>query len=96
MGNKKEELQNALNNSVKILNEALSPYESKAIPTTIKFSSRASINVKDHWYTIEYGEERQINNFDEVDINKERQLLIDDCNMEVDKQIKEIVETFLK
>lgn len=74
-------------------------YVSKAIPKTIKFSSRASVKIsnkgQDHYYTIEYGEERQIDNFDEVNIDKERQLLIDDCNKQVDNQIEEIVKTFL-
>ena len=71
-------------------------YVSKAMPKIIKFSSRASVKVKDNFYTIEYGEERQIDNFENVDINKERQLLIDDCNKQVDNQIEEIVKTFLK
>lgn len=72
----------------------------KAIPTTIKFTSRASVKIthkgQDHYYTVEYGEERQINNFDEVDLAKERQFLIDDCNAIVDDQIEEITKTFLK
>ena len=75
-------------------------YISKARTTVIKFNSRASIKItkngNDNYYTIEYGEERQIDNFDEVDIEKERQLLIDDCNKQVDNQIEEIVKTFLK
>lgn len=74
-------------------------YISKAVPTIIKFSSRASVKIVnngDHYYTVEYGEERQIDNFNEVDINKERQLLIDDCNKQVDNQIEEIVNTFIK
>ena len=83
-------------NLAKGFKNALQPYESKAVPTIIKFSSRASVNIKDSWYTIEYGEERQIDNFDEVDINKERQNLINDCNIEVDNQIKDILNTFLK
>ena len=76
-------------------------YISKAIPNIIKFSSRASIKIVDkskqeHYYTIEYGEERQIQNFDEVNIEKERQFLIDDCNKQVDNQIEEIIKTFLQ
>ena len=80
--------------------KSLKPYNQKAIPTTIKFSSRASIKItnngQDHYYTVEYGEERQIEDFNKVDIAKERQFLIDDCNNIVDNQIKEIVETFLR
>lgn len=76
-------------------------YISKAEIKIIKFTSRASVKIVDkskqeHYYTIEYGEERQIDNFNEVDIQKERQLLIDDCNQQVDNQIEEIVNTFLK
>ena len=70
-------------------------YKQKAIPKVIKFSSRASVKIKDNFYTIEYGEERQIDNFDKVDIEKERQLLIDACNIQVDNQIKEIINTFI-
>lgn len=74
----------------------MSNYIQKAVPTVIKFSSRASVNIKDHWYTMEYGEERQIYNFDEIDLDKEKQLLIDDCNEVVDKQIEEVVNMILK
>lgn len=75
-------------------------YISKAVPKTIKFSSRASVKItnkgQDHYYTVEYGEERQIDDFDKVDIDKERKILTSDCNNVVDDQIKEIVETFLQ
>ena len=70
-------------------------YIPKAKPTNIHFVSRASIKIQDNFYTIEYGEDRQVN-YDEVNINKERQALINDCNNEVDNQIKEIYETFIK
>ena len=74
-------------------------YIPKAKPTVIKFSSRGSIKIthdqKDQYFTVEYGEERQIDNFDEVNIDKERQTLIDDCNRQVDNQIEEICRTFL-
>lgn len=71
-------------------------YVSKAIPTVIKFISRASTKIKDQYYTFEYGEERQINNFEEVDIEKEKRALIDDCNAVVDDQIKEITDLLLR
>lgn len=74
----------------------MSNYISKAIPKTIKFSSRASVKVKEQYYTIEYGEERQIDNFNEVDLEKEKQMLIDDCNAVVDNQVKEIVDLLVK
>lgn len=69
-------------------------YVSKAIPKTIKFSSRASIKIKDSFYTFEYGEERQIDDFNEVNLDKEKQLLIDDCNSIIDNQIEEVVKMF--
>lgn len=82
-----------------IINEP-TRYYPQAIPTVIKFSSRASIKItnngQDHYYTVEYGEERQIVDFNKANIDKERQFLIDDCNNIVDNQIKEIVETFLR
>lgn len=71
-------------------------YISKAKPTVIKFNSRASVNIRDAWYTFEYGEERQIDNFNEVNIDKEIQCLTDDCNNVVDKQIEEIVNMLLR
>ena len=71
-------------------------YISKAIPKVIKFSSRASIKVRDNFYTFEYGEERQIDNFNEVNLDKEKQLLIDDCNKVVDSQIEEVVKMFME
>lgn len=71
-------------------------YQQKAIPTIIKFASRASIKANDNFFTIEYGEERQITDFKNTDIDKERQLLIDDCNTQVDKQIQEILDNFIR
>ena len=78
----------------------MSEYVSKAIPKIIKFSSRASIKIvnggQEHYYTIEYGEERQVEDYGNVDIDKERKMLIDDCNNQVDSQIEDIVKTFMK
>lgn len=71
-------------------------YIPKAKPTTIKFCSRASVKIRDSFYTFEYGEERQINNFEEVDIEKEKRALVDDCNAVVDDQIKEITDLLLR
>lgn len=62
--------------------------------TTIHFVSRASVKVQDNFYTVEYGEDRQLT--DEVNIIEERNALIDDCNSIVDSQVKEIVQTFIK
>ena len=69
-------------------------YESKAITTTIRATSRASIKVKDNFYTVEYCEERSVP--EDCNIEEERKLLWDDCNAEVDNQIQEIMDTFRK
>ena len=75
-------------------------YYPQAIPTVIKFSSRASVKItnngQDHYYTVEYGEERQVQDINKTNLDKERQFLIDDCNNIVDNQVKEIIETFLR
>lgn len=71
-------------------------YIPQAIPKTIKFCSRISVKVQENFYTIEYGEEREIPNFDLVNLEKERQALIDDCNRIVDREAEEIYKTFLK
>ena len=70
-------------------------YVQKAKTTVIKFSSRASVKIKEAFYTFEYGEERQIENFDNINIDKEGQLLTDDCNKVVDSQIEEVVQMLL-
>lgn len=69
---------------------------SKAIITTIKASSRASVKVGDNFYTIEYCEERSIPDTENVDIEQERTDLWDTCNTEVDNQIEDILKTFKK
>ncbi len=71
-------------------------YESKATTTTIKASSRRSIGIQTRsnteYYTIEYTEERTI--LEDADIEKERTILWDTVNTEVDTQIQDIVEIY--
>ena len=67
--------------------------ESKAIPTTIKATSRVAIKIKDNFYTVEYSEERTIPDED-VDMEFERSVLWDDVNTTVDNQCAEILKTF--
>ena len=67
-------------------------YQSKAITTTIKASSRASVKVGDSYYTIEYTEERSVP--EDCDIAKERTFLWDTCNQEVDLQLEEIINLY--
>lgn len=68
--------------------------ESKAVVTTIKATSRASIHIKDNFYTVEYSEERSIPDIDGVDLDLEREALWSDTNKVVDNQCEEIIKTF--
>jgi hypothetical protein len=74
--------------------EIMEQYESKAIVTSISASSRASVKVKDSYYTVEYSEERSIPDVEGVDIEQERAILWDIANGEVDRQIQDILDSF--
>lgn len=67
-------------------------YEQKAVTTTIKATSRASVKLGNDFYTLEYSEERVIPDLEGVDIEEERRILWDVCNKEVDVQIQDIVD----
>lgn len=70
-------------------------YEQKALTTQIRATSRASIKVRDNFYTVEYSEERTLPaDMLLVDLEKEKQLLWDDVNAEVDNQIEDIIKSF--
>ena len=69
-------------------------YQSKAIISTIKFTSRASVKVGDSFYTVEACEERMIPAVEDVNVDEERKLLWDTVNTECDEQIKDILATF--
>mgnify|MGYP007122065341 CR=1 FL=1 len=64
-------------------------YEQKAITTTIRATSRASVKIRDNFYTLEYCEERVIPDIEGVDLEMEKRLLWDDVNREVDQQIED-------
>lgn len=73
--------------------------ESKAVVTTIKATSRASIKVRtknggENYYTVEYSEERSIPTDVEVDMDYERSVLWDTVNDVVDGQCEDIIKTF--
>lgn len=59
---------------------------------TIKAISRASVKIKDSFYTVEYGEERSLDDADNID--EEREKLWIACNGEIDKQLEDIVNSF--
>ena len=60
--------------------------------TSIRATSRASVKIKDSFYTVEYCEERSIDPDDNVE--EERKALWDTCNGEVDNQIEDILQSF--
>ena len=67
----------------------------KAKTITIKASSRASVKLRDNFYTVEWTEERSVPaTISKEALAKERKALWDTCNSETDNQVKEIVETF--
>lgn len=71
-------------------------YEVKGKTTKITATSRVAIKIKDNYYTVEYSEERSINEDESTDMERERQCLFDDVNAVVDAQAEDIVKTFQK
>lgn len=71
-------------------------YESKAKTTKISATSRASVKVRDSYYTVEYQEERAIPDIDSVDLEREREMLWATVNDECDRQVQDIINTFKK
>ena len=71
-------------------------YESKAITTTIKASSKTTIKIRDNFYSVEYTEERSIPDVEGINLEQERIMLFDDVNAIVDAQAEDIVKTFRK
>lgn len=71
-------------------------YQSKATISSIRATSRASVKVRDNFYTVEYSEERTLPTDIEYDIDKEREILWNIVNDEVDKQIEDIIKSFAK
>ena len=59
---------------------------------TIKAISRASVKIRDSFYTVEYGEERSIEEGDNIE--EEREKLWDTCNNEIDNQLEDIIKSF--
>ena len=76
--------------------ENASEYVSKAITTTITATSRVSVKLYDNFYTLEYSEERTVPQTDDVNLEKERQLLWDKVNKEVDMAMKDTVDYVTK
>lgn len=64
----------------------------KAVTTSIRATSRASIKVRDSFYTVEWCEERSVP--EDANLEEERKALWNTCNTEVDRQCDEIVKMF--
>ena len=60
--------------------------------TLMSASSSVTIKIKDNYYKVEYKEERELCEGDNVDF--ERQSLWDDVNTTVDTQAEDILRTF--
>lgn len=71
-------------------------YTPKAVTTSIRFTSRASVKIGDSFYTIEACEERTIPDLEGVNIEEERFALWNTVNNEVDVQIQDIIKSFRK
>lgn len=69
-------------------------YVSKAVTTSIRITSRASVKINDNFYTVEYCEERSLP--EDADVEKERAMLWETANMECDNQIADIYNAMQK
>lgn len=69
-------------------------YEPKAKVTVIRATSRASVKIRDNFYTVEYSEERAIPDIEGVNLEAEKQNLWEAVNYECDNQIHDILDTF--
>ena len=74
----------------------MSDYVSKCKTKTISATSRASVKVGDSFYTLQFTEERTVPQTSIVDLSKEKDLLWDEVNSQVDKQIEDVLRTFKK
>lgn len=60
---------------------------------SMKFTSRASVKIRDNFYTFEATIEKQCpENFTDNEYDEAKQKLWDECNLEIDRQIIEIRE----
>ena len=72
----------------------MAEYEPKAVITTIKATSRASLKIRDNYFTVEYTEERVIPDIEGIDIEQEKLALWEAVNTEVDNQAELLEKTF--
>lgn len=71
--------------------------ESYAITTSIKATSKCTIKVRDNFYSVEFSEERGLQEgLDEETLENERKLLWDAVNTSVDEQVADILKMYKK
>ena len=71
--------------------------ESKLKTVSIRFTSRASIKIRDNFITVEACEERVVpEGVTDIDWEAERKMLWDTVNDECDDQIQDAIKTFSK
>ena len=61
---------------------------------TIKANSRAAIKIFDNYFTVEYAEERSVDENDNIEVQRED--LWETVNAECDDQVQKIIKTFKK
>ena len=69
-------------------------YLQQAKTTSIRFTSRASINIGNSYYTVEASEERIIPDMEGIDLEQEKKMLWDAVNGEVDNQLLDIQKVY--
>lgn len=70
-------------------------YQSKAKTVTISATSKATVQIKNNYYSFSYSEERVLpENDPDVNLEEERKLLWETLNAEVDGQIEEITKLY--
>lgn len=69
-------------------------YEIKAIPTTMRAQTSATLKIRDNFFKVELQEERVIPDGVEVDMDEEWLALFNEINSVCDIQIKEIMDEF--
>lgn len=70
-------------------------YIQQAKTVKISATSKATVQVKNNYYSFAYSEERELPEDDSrVNLEKEKELLWETLNNEVDKQIEQIVKLY--
>ena len=75
----------------------MSDYIQQAKTIKISGTSKATVQVNNNYYSFSYGEERELpGDCSRVNLDKERELLWESLNSQVDKQVEEIVKLYTR